>query len=463
MSQTRRSVASRKAVARGARMLGGSIAAVLIVIGVVAVGQLPLPEVHTTAAERDITPPAGTATLVCAGPFRALAQDGAAGLQWQAAGVPERLTSSAGGTVSPLALATPELSGGQSVPGYIATPTSSGPLLLSAAQSLTLAGDDLGGFAASACRPPSLQSWLVGGTGEVGSFDVLTLANPGDVPATVTLTTYAGGQPTVDTVVVPARSQWATPLAASAVGQSAPVVHVQADGAPVRAALQSSLVRTLDPGGIEWQDDAGTPQTVQVLAGVQLVESAADVAPLRVRVMATGAATDAEFIVRGAGAEAVAAETVHLEAGVPTEVAFPTLSPGVYWIEVRAQEPVVAAAWQSTGTHAGSDFAWMTPTRELTDTVLFSVPTAPQAQLQLVNAGASEVAVTVTDLRDNSAREVTLAAGTSQLLPVSGGANYRVDTDGALRAALALGGADALAGWPLWPEAGLPVPLTIFG
>src|SRR5690606_24664210 len=113
-----------------------------------------------------------------------------------------------------------------------------------------------------------------------------------------------GDKPSVSTVVVPPRSQWATPLAASAVGQSAPIIHVQADGAPVRAALQSSLVRTLDPGGIEWQDDAGMPQTRQVLAGVQLVASAAEVAPLRVRVMATDADTEAEFIVRGAGGEA---------------------------------------------------------------------------------------------------------------------------------------------------------------
>src|SRR5690606_37560660 len=96
--------------------------------------------------------------------------------------------------------------------------------------------------------------------------------------------------------------------------------------------LQSSLIRTLDPSGIDLQDSASSPQTDLAFAGVQVV-TASDDSPLTVlRLMATGEATEARITVRTDGADAQQV-SVPLEEATPTEVSLEGLDPGVYSVE----------------------------------------------------------------------------------------------------------------------------------
>src|SRR3546814_6297364 len=74
---------------------------------------------------------------------------------------------------------------------------SSGPAVFAAAGSSSVEAADLRGFAASACRPPLLESWLVGGATTTGSGDLVVLSNPGTVAATVQITVYGASGPQV--------------------------------------------------------------------------------------------------------------------------------------------------------------------------------------------------------------------------------------------------------------------------
>ncbi|WP_448887346.1 DUF5719 family protein, partial [Enterobacter hormaechei] len=106
---------------------------------------------------------------------------------------------------------------------------------------------------ASACRPPLAESWLVAGASTTGANDLVVLANPGDVAATVQLSVYGANgvstPPSGAGLVVPARGQRVVPLAGLLLGEASPVVRIVATGAPVQAYLQASLTRTLLPGG----------------------------------------------------------------------------------------------------------------------------------------------------------------------------------------------------------------------
>src|SRR5690606_18329237 len=100
--------------------------------------------------------------------------------------------------------------------------------------------------------------------------DVIVLSNPGAVAATVALDVY-GETRRASTVVVPPMTQLGVPLASVAAGERSPVVQVSSSGAPVRASLQSALVRTLDAVGIDVQDGVSGAQTDLHLLGVRSV------------------------------------------------------------------------------------------------------------------------------------------------------------------------------------------------
>ncbi len=125
--------------------------------------------------------------------------------------------------------------------------------LIAGAESVTIAADDLAGYAALPCGVPRLESWLVGGSIDTGTEDIVTLTNAADVPSTVTLSVYGPARST-RTVIVPARSQAALPLTSFATGNDVPVVKVSAVGRtgasrpPVLARARSRSRRHRPPG-----------------------------------------------------------------------------------------------------------------------------------------------------------------------------------------------------------------------
>ncbi|MGM7678181.1 DUF5719 family protein [Microbacterium sp. A94] len=450
-----------RVAATSARLVAGAVIAVACVAGVTAAVAVEWPSVTNQAAQMQVRPAAGDTTVVCSGSFRAIGRDANNAQQMSSAGDPA-LTVDSNGPREESELAVPDLTGEFAGPQrFIGSAEQGGTSLVAAAESVWLAAGDLSGLAASACREPQTESWLLGGTVETGTSDLIILSNPGDVTATAALTVF-GTEQTTTTTLVPAGTQLAVPLASIAAGLQQPVVRVTATGAPLRAVLQSSLIRTLDPSGIDLQDTAGVPGTDLTFSGVQVVADNADSAVTVLRLLAADQPTTATITVRS-GAKVVQTKTVPLEAAIPAEVNLDGLDVGVYSVSVEADSSLVGAVWQSTGVAAGSDFAWMTQAPEITGEVFVAVPAGPAPRLHLVNRGDEEVTATLAPTNGQAGSGITVAAGGSTLIDVTASTTYALAVNGGgLHAAVALADVNQLAGWPLWPAASERAAITVY-
>lgn len=446
-------------VATGARLLVGIVIAVACVVGVIAAVAVPWPGAAGVPAQVEVTPSAGDTTLVCTGDFRALGRNSMDAAQQMSAGTPD-LTVDSTGPREDSTLEVPELDGAAPAQQFTGSAEQGGTALVAAAESITLRDDDLSGLAASACREARTESWLVGGAVDTGTSDLIILSNPGDVPATATLTVF-GLEQTQSSTVVPAGTQLSVPLSSIAAGAEDPVVRVTASGAPLRAELQSSLIRTLDPSGIDLQDSTGAPGDALTFAGVQVVTKSADSALTVVRLMATDQSTEARITVRSKG-ESVQQLSVPLDAAIPAEVNLDGLEPGTYSVEVETDAPVVGAVRQTTGAGAGSDFAWMTPAPEIRSDVLVAVPEGPDARIHLVNPGDAEATISLAPTTGGAAEDITVPAGGDVVFDADTAATYALSTDEPVHVAVALSGTDALAGWPVWTAQAAQEPITVY-
>ena len=456
---TMRASSRRRILATGSRFTAGVAVIAAGLIGLALAIPAPLPQVLSSPAQTRVLPQLPDTSLVCPGPFRAIGRDAGDALAMQVAGTVRLTAHSEGEALVPSDLATPGLEAA-SGPVVLLAEADAGQLpQIAAAQSAVLRDADLFGLAAAACRPPSMQAWLVGGSATVGAIDVLLLAGPGTVPSTVTLTVFGAEGPRERTVIVPARSQIAVPLAASAAGELAPIVRLLAEGAPVHAVLQSSLVRTLDPAGVDLQDDAGSPATRQVLAGVQVVAS--DEGLTLLRLMATEADTIARVTVVAGDGTPLSEQTVPLQREMPAESALGALPPGVHTVIVEADSELLAAVWQATGLGARADFSWMTPAPTVQGEVLFAVPQGPGARLHVVNDGAAEAEVTLSH-EGGERSTVTVPAGGAALVPLRAGSGYLLASDAPVHTAVIMAAASSLAGWPLWQGESRAVPILVW-
>lgn len=446
----------------GTRIAVGAVVAVGAVLAVVLGASAALPGIQNTPAVSTVTPVPGDTVIVCNGSFRALGRDSVRA---------EAMVSAAGPTVTvdrsqaePVVkeLAMPEVTGGtgaQSLTGVVVDRIAP---LLSASESMTVSAEDLDGFAAAPCREPSTSSWLVGGDVSTGASDVVLLTNPGDVPATVQLDVY-GESRSASTTVVPAGTQIGLPLASIASGEARPVIQVASDGVAIRASLQSSLIRTLDPVGIDIQDGVSGPQDQVSFAGVQAFAAPGDDATgVVLRMLAPEADAQAIVRVRPIGESSAAAEefTVDLGQAVPGEVALSGLAPGVYDVEIDSTSPLVAAIRQTSLSGTDADFAWMTPASEIASELAFTVPRGPSPAVHLSNPGVADATVLLTGAGEE--REVLVPAGSSVSMPLRGGTSWRMLPSAPIHAAVTMTGDNAqLAGWPLTPSAVTQQPITV--
>jgi len=448
-----------RVVATGARLLVGVVIAVGCVAGAVAAVAFPWPGIAGEPAQVAVTPTAGDTTVVCTGEFRAVGRNALDAAQQMPAGTPG-LTVDSNGPREQSELAVPELSDTAGPQKFVGSAEQGEAALVAGAESLALESEDLTGLAGSACREARTESWLVGGSVETGTNDLIILSNPGDVTATATLTVFGLTETSTQTLV-PAGTQLSVPLSSVAAGAQDPVVRITAAGAPLRATLQSSLIRTLDPSGIDLQDSAGTPSSEIAFAGVQVLAESADTSLTVLRLMATDQATEAHVSVRADGAE-VEQLSVPLEAGVPAAVSLDTLPPGVYSVEVDADASVTGAIRQSTGAGAGSDFAWMTPSPDLRGEVYVAIPDGPDPRIHLVNSSDSAASVALTPVSGGDGEELSIPAGGDAVIDAEPGTVYSLASDEAVHASVMISGADALAGWPVWPGAAAQEPITVY-
>lgn len=450
--------------ATGARIATGAIVATACVLGVIAGTAASWPEVRNEAGGTTVAPVPGDAVMVCNGSFRALGRDATQAGLMVSASTPALRVDGASDLVETAPLAMPDVMGGAGAQSLTGRVQDREVPLFSASESVRISDEDLRGFAAAPCREPSLSTWLVGGDVSTGASDIIVLSNPGAVTATVELNVY-GESRRASTVVVPAATQLGVPLASVAAGERSPVVQVTASGTPIRAALQSALVRTLDPVGIDVQDGVGGAQTDLLMLGVRSspVAEGDDSTGIVVRMLAPEEDATATVRVRTIGSGQLVDEyTVDLAAAAPAEIALTGVPEGSYDIDIESSAPIVAGARQTVRAGAQEDFAWALPSPELASgaQTMISVPGGAPATLYLRSSAEDEVVVSIGGAAE---QEVRLAPGASAAVSVRSGA-YTLASDGRVHAAVGMNGGDGaavIASWPVWAGSATHQPIVV--
>jgi hypothetical protein len=227
---------------------------------------------------------------------------------------------------------------------------------------------DIAGLAAIACLAPRNETWLVGGSTDIGSSARLVLTNPTGVPSDVVVTLY-GPAGKVDqglAVAVGPFSQSRYLLEGVAAGLSTLVVHVEATAAGVTAAIQDSRLDGFLPAGTEWVvPNEALAQHVEI-PGVGPSDPEGFAGPSVVRLFAPEDAKVTLKLVTPIGAEPwPAGEDIQLRAGNVVEIEVPPT--GVATVVVDASTPVLAAGYTTMGRppdealqgSAARDSAWV--------------------------------------------------------------------------------------------------------
>ncbi|MFT4282246.1 DUF5719 family protein [Microbacterium sp.] len=455
----------------GARAGIGAAVSVALVIGVGAAVALPWPNAEREPVSVTAQPQPTASTLSCVGPVLAAGRNAADAGQLTDAADSE--ISAATGVdaleATTARLAAPDVARGVGPEALEALPVEGKRTDLAAAGSTSVSDEDLRGFAASSCAPARLESWIAGGSGTTGAADLLLIANPSAVAAEVSLTVYGAQgatEPAAATgIVVAPRTQRVVPLATIALGEESPVVRVTSSGAPVQVSLQASITRTLVPGGVDQVGVTAAPATRQVIPALSVVatpgQAGASESATVLRVLSPSADTEARVVLTPLGGGATVTDTLPLLAGVPAELELGSLPRNAYRVEVVADEPIVTAAWTTTGFGAGSDFAWHTAPAPLNVPSLVAVAAGPSPKLTVSNDSDAAARMRLTG--PDGEQEIAIEAGSSARVAVQPGAVYRLDGGGArLRANVTYYGPGSLAGYDVVPADAASEPVVVF-
>ncbi|ROS61838.1 hypothetical protein EDF38_0936 [Frigoribacterium sp. PhB160] len=465
----------RRIASTAGRIALGVAAVAVAAVCVTAATTLPLPTLRTVPAGQLVTPDPVDQQRVCAGGLLRLSdaegqQATTASSVGSASGV--RASSTGDDTVDVVAGA----DGSGSDPAVVTAPVVDGEVpLVAAAQSQAVDSDDLVGFASSPCAEPTSSTWLVGGSTETGRVSLITLVNPTDVNATVDLgITAETGEvqgPGIDGIVIAPRSQRVVPLSGFATGLLSPVVHVQSRGGLVVATLQQSVVRTLDPGGVDVVSGSAGPSTTAVVPGIVVRGSEA-----LEQALSEATTSDLQSVLRVAVPGDESAEvtvdlatddgtgttfSTRVEGGRVTDVPVDGLEDGVYTATVSSPVPVVVGARTSTVSEDGAiDLSWASSASALRGDTLVRVPEGPGPRLTLSNP--SRDVVTATAVVGDDEREVEVPGGSTVTVEVAQRDVVELrDADG-LRAGVSFDGDGAIAAWSVASPLPASTPVTVY-
>lgn len=429
-----------------------SVAVLIAGVGVAAsglpsqiVGSLPGGSEELTIREVSLTPPGRE--LVCVGPMVGfIPQD----TQARGFAAPQELV--VGSEVTPGELASPELFDERGISGdELAAPlrvhrqpsTETG---MAAVSRQSIDTDALRGLATASCLPPQFDTWIAAGSADTGRQAVLSVSNPGDVPATVDVTVYGQvgvlSAPAARGILLPPGSRRVFPLTGFAPDESSPVIHVSAAGAAVAAALHTSIVRGLAADGIAIATGQFEAAERIVIPGVfvdggeEALERRqepgfADLAP-SLRLLAPFADTTAEIrILRPGAGDVVSA--VSLSEGRVVDIALDELGSGLFSIVVSADVPLVGGARVSLVGETSTDMSWVAAHPQIDEPTYLALPFGPEATLSVVALdGAAEVVISrlTPDMR-RVLGQTTIRVGAGEtlnrILGVAGGA-YLIET-----------------------------------
>ena len=512
----------------GARTTSGLIGVAAAVAVVIAAATLPIPSWSTTAPSMVVTPEAATSRLVCTGAPLRLADDTGADASTASAIATPRTVIAGDGAVSvqPIEQSNAGTGGTDDAPIVLSIdPGADGELRLAAgAQSSLVTSGNVQGLATQTCAAPSGRQWLVAGATTTGRTSLLPVVNPTNVPAVIDLeiVTESGpvSAPGMAAIDVPAGSQRVIPLAGFVLEATSIAVRVTSTGGNVVASLQSSVIRTLEPGGLDVSMPAGEPSTTLMIPGVAIDDGPALAALLdrgtgfedaitSIRLVAPGevqaqaqilivpdgmTAADAVEQARQApvteGGEGAASAEVDLTVAAPRlievdvpagraiDVPVPNMGTGTSSIIVTSTEPVLAAARVTSIGSAGTDFAWLPPVSTLgPESVVavpggVAVPTGPavpngvavpiiaDARLSIMNPLDSDAEVTIEI--DGESSTVSVPATSAISVPVEAGSTVRWLGAAGLVASIVTGGNGMLSVSGVMPPPAASRPVTVY-
>ncbi|MBN2176649.1 MAG: hypothetical protein JW722_03225 [Demequinaceae bacterium] len=204
---------------------------------------------------------------------------------------------------------------------------------------------DLSGLAAATCSRPAKDAWLVGGSTRLGSSARLVLVNPSDVTTEVVATVYGPTGQVDQTIIVSMGAETSESILIEGVAAELAtlVVHVEADGAGVVAAIQDSRLNGFLPAGSEWVVAGAAPSTRLVIPAVGPGDPEGIDGSATIRLMAPEGATASLTLISDAGVQPwPGVRNMRLEAGIPIDIDVPASLRSV--VIVEADQPVVAAA-----------------------------------------------------------------------------------------------------------------------
>ncbi|THG30727.1 DUF5719 family protein [Naasia lichenicola] len=512
-------MANRALVITG-RVTSGVVALGAAFVLIAGASVLPLPTLDTSAEGVEITPVSVGQERVCPGPLLRLGDaNGQGATTVNAFGAANMVSSSGAATLTPSPLQDVDVvssQSGQTSALLSSTTATVASDLLSGAQAQTAFESDAFGLAAISCNEGGATSWIVAGATDTGRTSLLLLANPSPVPATVDIYLYgvegpveAGG---LSQLIIAPHTQRVLPLSGYAPGDAQLAMRIDSTGGLISATLEQSIVRGLEPGGVDLVGPSATPSRTQIIPGVRVATSAARDQRAQVggsqdvettlRVMVPGADNATVTVgVTGDTADALGTSLeVTARSGTVTDILLPGLTDGTYTVTAKSNVPIVTAVRASvvsppddsssesddeeeedeeetTVSQGGElvsgsgadvtivdgeriDLAWFASASELEEDTTFAVAGGPAPRLSLVNSGDADTSVTLT-AADGTAQEIAVPAGGAVSVDV-GVTFYTLSNVASVRGAVSFQGDGALASYPVRQANPLATPLTVY-
>lgn len=400
----------RPTATRVIRTVIGVAGVAAAVATVLVAGRLDVPPIGSAPSSVTVTPVPAAQSRVCGGPLVEVGGDASAATAVASLGAP--VIAASDGLDVPAdvsAVAAPDDVAGGSGPSVLTAPPADDASALAGSQTQSLAGERLAGFAASSCVEATPESWLVGGSTDVGQTTVVLLTNPSTVEANVTIEVFGETGPIeapgASGIVVAPQSQRIVPLAGIAPNVQTPALRVTSAGAPIAASLQQSAVRAITPEGLDVVGATTAPGVEHIVPGftvpaAQPAQGATgyDYRVPGVRVLAPGS-FDSEVTITATPVGGTPSEPriATVPAGSVIEVPLNDLAPGGYSLTITSDVPVVAAAHAASTADGATDFAWFAAAQPLDDgaTVAVAGDQGADAVLYLVNTGPEDRPATI--------------------------------------------------------------------
>ncbi|WP_104127505.1 DUF5719 family protein [Cryobacterium sp. Y57] len=471
---------------RTGRGVLGLVGIAVVVATLGAATLVTLPTIERDPQSSEILPLPSEQQRVCPGPLLTLAEDSTKAQSASSVGA----ASAVYGAVDAVSLQQirPQVteitavddSNSRQPPLLLTVPVQNGatvPPLVAGSQSQVAATDTIGGLAVAACAEAVSDSWIVGGSTDIGSTSLLLLSNPTPVLATVDVMVFGESglvdAPGATGILVQPGEQRVISLAGLAPNLKSSVLQVSSRGGQVAASLEQSSIRGIEPGGVEIVGVTATPATDQIIAGVRVMAAVsaetvttgegfnADTPSIRVFVPGSKAATVQIGVTSADGTAEGTSTQVNVEPGIATEIPLAPLAVGSFSVHLRSDEPIVAAARTATDSAGGKDFGWFSASAPLVGSFAVAVAAGPSPTLHLVNGGAADAVLTLTP-DEGTPVDLQIDAGASATVPVSGGATYVVSGGVELWALVDYSGDGVLSSFALNPPGPLASSIRVY-